>query len=119
MSCGCSGPTPLTQEDRAQTSEAPRLPFDNSAGFLYGDRLRLPRQGDASWNGVPVDQATLSAYLAESARIPAGPRVFVEFEPGVPQARLDRVRQQIVDSGLCAQHRCAEVGWNVTRPVVN
>jgi hypothetical protein len=113
------GATPATREDRAQTREPPRLPFYDGTGFLHGDRLRVPRQGEASWNGVPVDQATLGAYLGESARIPAGPRLFVEFEPGVAQAQADRVRQQIVDSGLCGQHRCAEVGWNVPRPVVN
>jgi len=119
MLYGCNGPTPVTHEESPPTRAAPRLPFYDGAGFLHGDRLRVPRRGEVTWNGTPVDQATLISYLGETARIPAGFRLFVEFEPGVPQAQVDQVRQQIVDSGLCAQHRCAEVGWNVQRPVVN
>jgi hypothetical protein len=117
--CGCHASSPGAHENHAQTSEAPHLPFDNSRGFLNGYRLRVPRHGDVTWNAQPVDEATLTRYLGEFATPPAGPGLFVEFEPGVPQAQADRIRQQIIDSGLCRQHRCAEVGWNVKRPVVN
>jgi hypothetical protein len=117
--CGCHASPPATQEERTQAREAPRLPFDKSTGFLNGYRLRVPRQGDMTWNGQPVDDARLRTYLSQYATPRVGDPLFVEFEPGVPRAVADRVRQQIIDSGLCNQRRCAEVGWNVPRPVVN
>ena len=116
---GCSVSSSNTHDERAQASETPPLPFDNSTGFLEGYRLRVFRQGDMTWNGQAADEARLRAYLSQYARPPVGNPLFVEFEPGVPQARADRVRQLIIDSGLCEQHRCAEVGWNVARPIVN
>lgn len=79
----------------------------------------MPRQEDMTWNGQPLDDARLRAYLSQYATPPEGNPLFVEFEPGVPQSRADEVRQWIIDSGLCNQRRCAEVGWNVPRPVVN
>ena len=115
--CGCHS-APATQEEVAKAQETPRLPFDNSTGFLHGYRLRVPRQGEITWNGQVVDDARLRLYVSQYATPPVGDPLFVEFEPGVPQARADRVRQLIIDSGLCNQRRCAEVGWNVPRPVV-
>ena len=72
-----------------------------------------------TWNGQVVDEARLRTYLSEYAWPPVGNPLFVEIEPGVPRARADRIQQQIIDSGLCGQRRCAEVGWDVKRPVVN
>ena len=96
------------------------LPFDASTGFLNGYSLRVPRQGDILWNGQPVGTAVLTGYLQQFARLPgAAGRLFVAFEPGVAQGRAQGVRGQVIASGLCDQHRCAEVGWNVKRPVVN
>jgi hypothetical protein len=86
--------------------------------MLQGYRLRVPSQGDITWNGQVVDDSRLRTYLSQYATPPVGDPLFVEFEPGVPQARADHVRQLIIDSGLCAQHRCAEVGWNIERQVV-
>jgi hypothetical protein len=96
------------------------LPFDGSTGFLNGYSLRVPRNGDILWNGAPVRQAVLKTYLRQWAALPrnAG-RLFVAFEPGTPQARAQWVRKQVIASGLCEQRRCAEVGWEVKRPVVN
>lgn len=74
---------------------------------------------------LPMDdptlgQAVLNTYLRQWAALPrnAG-RLFVAFEPGTPQPRVQWVRKQVIDSGLCEQRRCAEVGWEVRRPVVN
>jgi hypothetical protein len=97
-----------------------RLPFDGSTGFLNGYSLRVPRKGDFLWNGAPVGQAVLKTYLRGWAALPhSAGRLFVAFEPGTPRDRAGWVRKQVIDSGLCEQGRCAEVGWNVKRPVVN
>lgn len=97
-----------------------RLPFDGSTGFLNGYSLRVPRNGDLLWNGAPVRQAVLKTYLRQWAALPrSAGRLFVAFEPGTPQPRVRWVRKQVIDSGLCEQRRCAEVGWDVKRPVVN
>ena len=97
-----------------------RLPFGHSAGFLNGYSLRVPRGGDFLWNGAPFDHAMLKTYLAQWAALPRGAgRLFVAFEPGTPAQRAEWVRRQVIVSGLCKQRRCAEVGWNVKRPIVN
>jgi hypothetical protein len=99
---------------------AARIPFDSSTGFLNGYSLRVPRTGNFMWNSAPVGQAVLKTYLRQWAALPqSAGRLFVAFEPGTPQHRVEWVRKQIIDSGLCQQRRCAEVGWNVKRPVVN
>lgn len=109
-----------TLEGGERKGEAAKLPFDRSTGFLNGYSLRVPRDGDFLWNGAPIGQAMLKAYLRQWAALPhnAG-SLFVAFEPDTPQPRMRWVRKQIIDSGLCQQRRCAEVGWNVKRPVVN
>jgi hypothetical protein len=96
------------------------LPLDGSTGILNGYSLRVPRIGEFLWNGAPVQQAVLKTYLRQWAALPrnAG-RLFVAFEPGTTQARVQWVRRQVIASGLCEQRRCAEVGWEVKRPVVN
>lgn len=95
------------------------IPFDNSTGFLDGYSLRVPRHGDFFWNGRLVDRVKLTDFLRQWAAMPqdAG-RLLVAFEPGTLQSRMSWIRQQIIDSGLCEQRRCAEVGWDVKRPVV-
>ena len=118
--CGCGQPQPESGVEAARSdAEGPRLPFDNSTGFLDGYRVEVPRSGDITWSGMPVSKATLAEYVDDLASRPQGSRIFVEFEPGVSLGRADWVRRQIVGSGLCAQRRCAEVGWHVKRPVVN
>lgn len=119
--CGCDLSSNATTAPRSKTTVAvASLPLDGSTGFLDGYSLRVPRQGDFLWNGQDVGAAVLTDYLHQFARLPvaAGP-LFVGFEPGVAQARVQWVRQQVIDSGLCKQQRCAEVAWNVKRPVVN
>lgn len=113
-----SGAITMGTSDR-KIDPAP-LPFDGSTGFLNGYSLRVPRNGDFLWNGAPVGQAVLKTYLRQWAALPhnAG-RLYVAFEPGTSQPRVEWVRKQVIDSGLCAQRRCAEVGWDVKRPVVN
>lgn len=97
-----------------------RLPFDSSSGFLDGYSLRVTYEGELFWNGVPVSEAMLRDYLQQwSARPRDAGKLFVAFETGVPQSRADWVRREVIDSGLCEQRRCAEVGWDVKRPVVN
>jgi hypothetical protein len=99
---------------------AVQLPFDRSTGFLNGYFLRVPRNGDFLWNGAPVGGVVLKSYLRKWAVLPHGAgHLFVAFEPGTPQSRAGWVRKQVIDSGLCEQRRCAEIGWNVKRPVVN
>lgn len=119
--CGCGNPQPETgalpvdQIGKAGSY----LPFDNSTGFLDGYSLRVSRQGDLRWNAVPISETEFVDYLRAWASLPktAGP-LFVAFEPGIADSRAKWVRLKVVQSGLCEQHRCAEVGWNVKRPVV-
>lgn len=107
--CGC-----------AREAGPAHLPFDNAAGFLDGYSLDVPRKGSFLWNGAPVDRAVLRDYLHQYAAQPRGAgTLFVAFEPGVAQTRAEWVRRQVIDSGLCAQRRCAQIGWNEQRPVVN
>lgn len=119
--CGCGSPSNTnTHDGDDRNSGSTRLPFDNSSGFLNGYFLRIPRTGDFLWNGAPVDQAILTTYLRQWAALPrSAGHLFVAFEPGTPQPRAEWVRKQVMDSGLCKQRRCAEVGWDVIRPVVN
>ena len=99
---------------------AGHLPLDRSKGFLDGYSLKVSRQGKFLWNGGPVAPDVLRDYLRQYAALPRGAgSLFVAFEPGGGQARAEWVRRQVIDSGLCEQHRCAEVGWNVKRRVVN
>lgn len=118
---GCSQPGDETapQTTARQAGSAP-LPFDHSTGFLDGYSLRVSQNGEIRWNGVPVSAAVLTDYLRQYAALPhnAG-HLFVAFEPGLAPTRAEWVRRQVVNSGLCKQQRCAEVGWNVKRPVVN
>jgi hypothetical protein len=119
--CGC-GPSGNAITASRSDAEGPvaSLPFDSSSGFLRGYLLKVPRQGGFLWNGQPVGEAVLRDYLRQYARVPnPADRLSVSFEPGVAQGRADRVRRQVIASGLCAQHRCAEVGWDVQRAVVN
>jgi len=116
--CGQPRSGPTSGQSKAAAAP-PRLPFDHRAGILDGYRVRVSRHGEVTWNGVAVSNATLTAYIDEVAGRSQDARLWVEFEPGVRQDRADWVRHQIIDSGLCRQRRCAEVGWNVQRPVVN
>lgn len=118
--CGCGQPRTASRANHAGAdAEAERLPFDSSTGFLNGLRVEVPRRGDITWSGMAISNATFAEYVADVASRPQGSGIFVEFEPGVSPARADWVRRQIINTGLCAQHRCAEVGWHVKRPVVN
>jgi hypothetical protein len=119
--CGCGPSRNVTAGQGLKAEARPlALPFDNSTGFLDGYSLRVPRSGAFLWNGQSVDNAVLQDFLRQNAAMPrdAGP-IFVAFEPGVTQARADWVRRQVINSGLCEQRRCAEVGWDVKRPVAN
>jgi hypothetical protein len=115
----CDASISEAQNEMTQVRGSLRLPFDNSTGFLNGYRLRVPAKGEMTWNGQTVDDARLRTYLSQYATPPESDPLFVEFEPGVPKSRANEVRQWIIDSGLCSQHRCVEVGWNVPRPVVH
>lgn len=119
--CGCNPSDNATGAPGANASATyASLPLDKSGGILDGYSVRVPREGEILWNGQPVGTAALNDYLQQFARLPASAgRLFVAFEPGVVQDRAQKVRQQVVASGLCNQHRCAEVGWGVKRPVVN
>lgn len=119
--CGCGDPqagTGARSEDQIGEA-ASHLPFHNSTGFLDGYSLRVSRQGDLRWNGAPITETELVDYLDAWASLPkaAGP-LFVAFEPGVADGRAKWVRLKVLQSDLCEQQRCAEVGWNVKRPVV-
>ncbi|MDF7775296.1 hypothetical protein P1X14_08560 [Sphingomonas sp. AOB5] len=109
-----------TMEPGQREIEPATLPFDNSTGFLDGFTLNVAHDGSLTWNSAPIEDATLEAYLSQWAARPrdAG-SLFVAFEPGVPTARAEWVRRKVIDSGLCAQDRCREVGWDIKRPVVN
>jgi len=119
--CGLALPSNATEVGVGNRKGSPAaLPFDGSTGFLNGYSLRVPHEGDFLWNGAPVGQAVLKTYLHQWAALPrSAGRLFVAFEPGTSQVRIEWVRKRVIDSGLCKQRRCAEVGWNVKRPVVN
>jgi hypothetical protein len=88
--------------------------------FLDGYRLEVPRSYAAKWNGQVVDDGTLKRYLREFAALqPGAGSIFVEFEPRIAADRRKAVEQMVIDSGLCRQKRCAEIGWKLPRPVVN
>jgi hypothetical protein len=82
--------------------------------------VQVPRHGDYLWNGAPVDAETLSAYLKRVAQLRSdADGAVVEIEPGTARKRAGWVRRQVIDSGLCRQHRCLEGRWGEQRPVVN
>jgi hypothetical protein len=115
--CTRSGDPPPAATGAAEIAQ---IPYNNSTGFLYGDRLRVPRAVPVTWNGVPIDAWIMTDYLNKESALPrTAEPLYVEFEPGTPPARAAWVRRQIVERGLCRQNRCREVGWNVPRPVVN
>lgn len=117
--CGCGQPKSQSTVARSNADDlAPRLPFDNSTGFLDGIGVDVFRQGDITWSGMRVSDTVFTGYLGDLASQQGG-HLFIEFEPGVAPARANWVRRQIIGSGLCTQHRCAEVAWHAERPVVN
>lgn len=100
--------------------EIARLPFDHSTKFLDGYSLRVAREGSLDWNGAPVSDDLMKSYLHQWSQLPhAAGGLFVAIQPGALPSRAGWVRQQVIDSGLCEQHRCWEVGWDAKRPVVN
>ena len=101
----------------ATPAQAEHLPFDNSTGFLDGYSLRVTRDGSLLWNRLSVNETVFSDFLREFSAHDAG-SLFVAFEPGIPPARAEWVRREVIASGLCKQQRCFEVGWDVKRPVV-
>ena len=117
--CGPSLDVTAAQEAEREIGSA-QLPFDHSTGFLDGYSLRVTAEGGLLWNGASVTDATLKDYLNQWSELPrtAG-GLFVAFEPGLLPSRAKWVRRQVMDSGLCEQRRCWEVGWNVKRPVVS
>ena len=115
--CGCDGSQvgPQTSDDHASTE----LPIDSSTAELGGWELRVDRQGGLLWNGSPINDEQLVEYLAKFAKLSSDAgRLLVAFEPGVPKKRGNWLRDKVIQSGLCEQKRCAEVGWDVKRPVV-
>lgn len=118
--CGCGrSPNASTPQVANQEGSPAHLPLDHSTGFLDGYSLRVTREDDLLWNGRFVTDDTFNGYLGQLSAVPQGDSLFIAFEPGVSPALANRVRRQVIDSGLCAQDRCWEVDWDVKRPVVN
>jgi hypothetical protein len=97
----------------------PRLPFQRAAGFRDGYLLQVPRNGAFLWNGDPINGTTLSDWLRQYEQHEGAGRLWVEFEPNVSSKRKEWVRREVIDSGLCAQHRCAETDWSANWSVVH
>jgi hypothetical protein len=105
--CGCD------------SHDAVTIPLDHSNCFRDGYLVNVTRAGIVEWNGQKLDDAQFKTYLQQYAALPKGAgRLWVEFEPGVSSTRTDKVREQIIMSGLCEQMRCVEGVWGVKRPVV-
>lgn len=119
--CGCHPSSdPASPLHATVEAEPAPLPRDNPDDFLKGDLLQVPRQGDYLWNGTPVGADTVKDYLKQVAqRRDDADGAVVEVEPGTPRERAAWVRRQIIDSGLCRQHRCLEARWLEKRPVIN
>jgi len=119
--CSChptNDPTPAKQA-AAETAPAP-LPPDNASDFLKGNLLQVPRHGDVLWNGMPTQNSVVTDYLMRVSHLPTDAGgVVVEIEPDTTRDRAAWIRRQVIDSGLCRQHRCFEAGWQEKRPVIN
>lgn len=118
--CGCNS---QGGADNAQTSKADAtsavLPFDNSTDLLHGSSLRVPREGNFVWDGENVDHVLLTKNLGELSHAPNAGTLVVAFEPNTTQTRVNWVRRQIIDSGLCSQKRCLEVSWSTKRDFID
>ena len=118
IGCGPPSATNITSHATPKIEDA-AFPIDNGSAFLSGYRLQVPKQGVFLWNSLPIEAATLTAYLREYSKAGGeADRLVVEFEPGTPSDRIEGVRRQVRESGLCRQNRCAEAPWRVKRPVV-
>ena len=117
---GCKQPSDRGTVEKVEAGHEPlSIPFEHAVGFRDGFLLKVPREGGFLWNGGPVKAAILSDFVQQYAHLPTGGgRLWIEFEPGVSPQRAAWVRRQVVESGLCRQHRCAEEEWNAKRPVV-
>ncbi len=109
---------PTTGALEAQMIDSKPLPFVDATKLMGGYSLRVPHHGSFRWNGQHIGPARLRLYFHQLAALP-NEWMFLAFEPKTPEARIVWVRRQVIDSGLCKQRRCAEIGWNVKRPFVN
>lgn len=107
-------PTALT----AQKFVANRIPFVNPTRVMGEYMLRVPRQGSFDWNGQHIGREELVNYLRQLAAI-SSVKLLVTFEPKIREGRKAWVQKQVMDSTLCRQHRCGEVGWDQRWPGVN
>ncbi len=109
----------LDREARSATPVA-AIPLSNANINDAAYHLRVQRGGTLSWNGVVVDERTLKDYLGKFSDLPkdAG-ALSVDFEPGTQTSVADRVRRDVVGSGLCQQRRCIEMKWGTPMRVVN
>lgn len=96
------------------------IPVDQGTGFRDGYVTQVSRVGNIEWNGQRLDDAEFERYVRQYAALPEGAgRLWVEFEPGAPPGRIEFVRQNVLESGLCKQRRCVEGLWRASRPVIN
>jgi len=118
--CGCNRQSHNDISHSVETHpELPSIPFQHAVGFEDGYLLRVPREGQLIWNGSPEDSATISNWIEQYAQAKGAGRLWIEFEPDVSNQRKQWVRRQVVESGLCAQHRCTETDWNAKWSVLN
>ena len=114
------------ETDRQSSTSAPEIgvvapfPADDTSKLLNGELIEVPKSGRFLWNLQSIDAPTLTAYLAEKARISHGNgRVVVQFEPGTSPERVRWVRNEVTRAGFCKWRGCAEAPWRAVRPVVH
>ena len=61
----------------------PILPDKNS--------LTINPAGVVAWNGVPIDQVTLTQYLEQSTKLPVEPELHFEPDPSAKFEKVDQV----------------------------
>jgi hypothetical protein len=105
---------------KQQSSETSTLPVSKERLNTAAYHLRVDRAGTLGWNGAVVNEATLRDYLGEFSRRPeAAGTLSVEFEPGTSATTTQKVRRDVIDSGLCRQRRCLEIKWGTPTAIVN
>lgn len=96
------------------------FPQDDTATFLMGTLLEVPRSGPFLWNTMPISDGELSDFLRRYITTAGkNARVVLQAEPGTPPNRIALVRKRVIDEGFCRIRRCFEAPWRSKRPVVN
>ena len=62
--------------------------------------LTINPSGVVAWNGVPVDQVTLTQYLEATTKLPTEPELHFQPDPDAKYEKVDQVLAVIKRSGI-------------------